>query len=342
MRKKILVSLLFFLVLSVFAGYTYYFKIFASNIVLQKPEEYLLIKTGSTAKDVLDSLTKNNWIVNGKNFIWLGEKMNYKNKVLAGRYKITNGMSNRDLILMLRSGKQEPVNFTFNNLRTKEDLVMRAVAQLEVDSVEFAYLLSDSSFIGKKGFTNENIVAMFLPNTYEMYWNTSAEKLMERMDREYKTFWNEARKLKAKEIGLTPVQVSVLASIVEAETKKNDEKPKVAGVYLNRLNHNWHLEADPTLIFALGDFTIKRVLNEYKLIDSPYNTYMYSGLPPGPICIPEISSIEAVLNFTHHDYMYFCARADLSGYHEFAKNYKDHLSNAKKYQAELNKRNIRS
>jgi UPF0755 protein len=203
-------------------------------------------------------------------------------------------------------------------------------------------MLNNDSTLSQWGFTKENITILFIPNTYEMYWNTSAKKLMERMQREYKSFWTEKRKSLTQQTGLNQVQVSVLASIVECETKRNDEKPIVAGVYLNRLKHNWHLEADPTLIFAVGDFTIKRVLNEHKLIDSPYNTYMYSGLPPGPICIPEISSIDAVLNFAHHEYMYFCARADLSGYHEFAKDYKTHLSNAKKYQSELNKRNIRS
>jgi UPF0755 protein len=202
-------------------------------------------------------------------------------------------------------------------------------------------LFNDDLYLKQYGFNSENCIAMFIPNTYEFYWNTPAKKFMERMAREYKAFWNPSRKMKAKTIGLTQAQVAVLASIVEQETHRDDEKPIVAGVYLNRYKKGWKLEADPTLVYALGNFTVQRVLNQYKEIDSPYNTYMYAGLPPGPICIPSISSIDAVLNYSKHEYFYFCARDDFSGYHCYAKTYTEHLVNAKRFQKELNRRKIR-
>ncbi len=342
MKKKILLIVGLLLCVVVIVGYTYYQKIFSVNVRLTQPHSFLYIKTGSNFSAVVDSLKKNNMLINYRSFAWLAAKMNYDKKIISGRYKITNGLSNREFILLLRSGRQSPVNFTFNNIRTKQDFVRRVAQQLEADSTQLLNLISRDTVLSGTNFTPQNMVTLFIPNTYQVYWNTSAARFFSRMHREYLSFWNEQRKAKAKATGLSQVEVTILASIVEQETKKNDEKPVVAGVYLNRLNQNWHLEADPTLVFASGDFTIKRVLNQHKQIDSPYNTYKYAGLPPGPICIPETSSIDAVLNFTHHDYMYFCARADMSGYHAFAKDYNAHLANAKKYQSELNKRNIHS
>ena len=182
---------------------------------------------------------------------------------------------------------------------------------------------------------------MFIPNTYEFYWTTTAEVFMQRMNTEYLKFWSESRKAKAAELGYSPEEISILASIVEKETNKNDEKPAIAGVYLNRLKYNWRLQADPTVVYAWGDFSIRRVLNLHKRIDSPYNTYVYYGLPPGPICIPSIASIDAVLNRQDHNYLFFCAKDDFSGYHVFAATNAQHAINANKYRKALDDRNIR-
>ena len=223
---------------------------------------------------------------------------------------------------------------------TKEDLAEKITKNLEISPETFLALLKDSAYIRKFGFEEATVMGMFIPNTYEIWWNTSAENLFDRMYKEYGNFWTEARLEKAKNLGLTQNEVSALASIVQAETQKADERPKVAGVYLNRLRINMALQADPTLVFAVGDFNLKRVLNVHKEIDSPYNTYKYPGLPPGPINLPEISALEAVLNYEDHDYLYFCAKEDFSGYHAFAKDYNEHMNNARRYQAALNRSKI--
>jgi UPF0755 protein len=251
-------------------------------------------------------------------------------------------MNNKELVLLLRSGKQTPVRLTLNNIRLKENLAGLVSGSLEIDSAEFLELILDDETMKPYGLDGENSLSLFIPNTYEFYWNTPAEKFLEKMGKEYNKFWNEQRRNQAKSIGLTPSKVSVLASIVEQETKQIDEKDEVAGVYMNRIRKGWKLEADPTLVFALGDFTVRRVLNAYKQIDSPYNTYLYQGLPPGPICMPSVSSVDAVLNYTRHDFLFFCASVDSPGFHCFAKTYEQHKVNARKFQKELNKRNIRS
>ena len=250
-------------------------------------------------------------------------------------------MSNIQLVRLLRSGNQVPVKVTFNNVRTKEDLAEKITANLEVSKEQFLDLLQDSVYIRKFDFDEETIMSMFIPNTYELWWNTSAEGLFDRMYREYQSFWTEDRKQKAKSLGLSQKEVSTLASIVQAESQKADERPKIAGVYLNRMKIGMPLQADPTLVFATGDFTLKRILNVHKEIESPYNTYKYTGLPPGPINLPDINSLNAVLNAEQHKYMYFCAKEDFSGYHNFTTSYSEHLANAARYQAELNKRGIK-
>jgi UPF0755 protein len=202
--------------------------------------------------------------------------------------------------------------------------------------------LTDNTYLGALGFDTVSCLGMFIPNTYEFYWNTSADAFVRRMEKEYRKFWNADRVAQAREAALAPDQVVVLASIVEQETRQDDEKPMIAGVYMNRYRKGWKLEADPTLVYALGDFSVRRVLNQYKEIDSPYNTYKFEGLPPGPICLPSISSIDAVLHYAHHSYMYFCARHDFSGYHVFARTYSEHLANAHRFHRELNRRNINS
>lgn len=340
--KKILLTIFFILILAG-AGVVYYLyrQILAPNVSVTKENEFVYLPTGSTFSQVVDSLQASGMLQNVASFQWVAERMGYPEKVKPGKYQLRDGMNNRELVQLLRSGKQVPVKLIFNNIRTKSDLAGKISRQLEVDSLQLLQLLNDSAVLSPLGFNTENILCMFIPNTYEVYWNMSAEKFFKKMDTEYESFWNKTRLHKAKDEGLTPIQVSVLASIVQSETSRNSEKSTIAGVYMNRLRKNWKLEADPTLIYAMNDFSIKRVLNEYKEIDSPYNTYKYFGLPPGPICLPEISSLEAVLNFSSHDYMYFCAREDLSGYHSFASDLKTHMLNARRYQTELNRRNIR-
>jgi len=211
---------------------------------------------------------------------------------------------------------------------------------LEVSEEQFLALLQDSVYIRSFEFEEETILSLFIPNTYEFWWNTSATGLFDRMHEEYQKFWTEERKQKAAALGLSQKEVSTLASIVQAESQKSDERPRIAGVYINRLRMGMPLQADPTLVFAAGDFNIKRVTAKQMAIDSPYNTYKYTGLPPGPINLPDLNSLDAVLNAEKHDYLYFCAKADFSGYHSFAVGYNEHLSNARRYQQALNAANI--
>ena len=342
--KKFLIA---FVAVVVFAGlitaYTFYTKVFSPNIVLQgKSSTFIYIPTGSKLNDVITLLNKDGMLKNSASFEWVAQQMKYDSNVKPGKYRITSGMSNKEIIGLLRSGKQTPVRLTFSNLRTVEQLAGIVGSKIEADSAEILFLFKDDAYQSKYGFTGSNSLAVMIPNTYEFYWNCSAEQFYEKILKEYQKFWTNDRLQKAKLAGLSPTEVSALASIVEQETRKVDEKPTVAGVYINRLRKGWKLEADPTLVYALGDFTVRRVLNEYKEIDSPYNTYMYTGLPPGPICMPSISSIDAVLNFKSHDFLFFCAREDFSGYHAFARTYELHMQNARRFQKELNRRGIKS
>tara|TARA_B100001758_G_C18327614_1_gene566906 strand:- start:434 stop:1273 length:840 start_codon:yes stop_codon:yes gene_type:complete len=274
-------------------------------------------------------------------FKWLSKQKKYDENIKPGRYKIDRALNNNELINLLRSGNQAPIKVSFNNIRNKEQLAGRIGFQIEADSVSILNYLKDILFQRKLALNDHNIACIFIPNTYEFYWNTSAEEFINRMLKEYSSFWNASRKAKAEAIGLNYYEVGILASIVEKEQSiRRNERPEIAGLYLNRIKRNMRLESDPTLVFALGDFNIKRVLNKDKKIDSPFNTYIHSGLPPGPICIPSINSIDAVLNASSHDFIFMCAKDDFSGYHNFAKTYARHLINARKYQKALNKRKI--
>jgi UPF0755 protein len=317
-------------------------KIYKTNLVGGSNKQFLFIPTGSTFDDVVEILDESHLLLDEKSFRWTAKQMKYDQKVRPGKYKLNSKMSNKELVTLLRSGRQVPVNVIFNNIRTKEQLAARIAEQIEAKPFEINNLLNDSDYTKKLGFTPDNILAMFLPNTYEFWWNTSADNFLQRMKKEYDKFWNSRRLLTSRQIHLTPVQVSVVASIVQMESNKDDEKPIIAGVYINRYKKDWKLEADPTLVYALGDFSISRVLNVYKEIDSPYNTYKYKGLPPGPICLPTLSSLNAVLNYVPHNYMYFCAKDDFSGYHAFAATYQQHVLNARRFQKALDRRGIRS
>lgn len=291
----------------------------------------LYIPTGSDYKYVKNELKSLNVLISKNAFDWLAKRSHYDENVHPGRYVLTDGMANNQLINMLRMGYQTPVKVVFNNMRTVEQLAGRISEQIEADSTS----------IIEEIYNNEEVDATtFIPNTYEFYWNTDAEDFVEKMISEHERFWNETRLNKAKSLKLSPKQVSILASIVDKETRKVSEMPRIAGVYINRLNRRWPLQADPTLVFAHGDYNIRRVLDVHKKIESPYNTYKYAGLPPGPICIPSIAAIDAVLNAEKHNYFYFCAKDDLSGYHVFASNINEHNRNAERYRKALNKNKI--
>ncbi|MDD4777992.1 MAG: endolytic transglycosylase MltG [Fermentimonas sp.] len=273
-------------------------------------------------------------------FHFLADRMNYPNRVKTGRYAIKSGMTMPDVIRLLRSGVQEPVNLTFNNIRTLENLAGRLSDQLMVDSLSLINVLNDSAVASGYGFNNQTFGAMFIPNTYQIYWDTSVKNLLDRMKREHDAFWNEERKMKAEALGLTPVEVSTLASIVEEEATYSDEYATVAGLYLNRINKGMRLEADPTVKYAVGDPALRRILFKHLEVESPYNTYKNDGLPPGPIRIPSIKGIDAVLNPAEHKYLFMCAKDDLSGRHNFAVTHAEHARNARAYQRALNERGI--
>src|SRR5690554_323568 len=336
-RKYLLVFIITSSILVTSFSYYLYQSFFTPNVHAEgESSTYLEISKGGGFRQVSDSLFHNGIVNDMVSFSFVAKLMGYQDNVKPGRYEIQPLMTNPQLVRLLRSGRQAPINLTFNNVRTKEDLAQKITRNLEMNEQDFYAILTDSVYIKKFGFNNQTIMGMFIPNTYEVYWNTSASELFDRMYKEYQRFWNEERKSKAEALGLEPKEVSVLASIVQAETVKTDERPKVAGVYINRLNINMPLQADPTLVFALGDFSIKRVLNAHKEIDSPYNTYKNLGLPPGPINLPEISALDAVLDYQQHEYIYFCAKDDFSGYHAFATNLRDHINNARRYSNALN------
>jgi len=274
-------------------------------------------------------------------FRFMAALVKYPGKMQTGRYEVSRTMGNFQLLRHLAGGHQTATRITFNNIRLRQDLANRLSEQLMMSADDIMTLFKDSLYCDSLGFTTETINAMFIPNTYEVYWNITPRKLMSRMKKEYDAFWNPSRLAKAKAMGLTPIQVSILASIVEEETASPDEYSMVAGVYLNRMKQDMPLQADPTIKFAIGDFSIKRILYEYLQVESPYNTYKNKGLPPGPLRTPSIKTIDAVLNYTHHDYVYMCAKDDFSGRHNYARTLAEHHLNAVRYQAALDARQIR-
>jgi len=342
LTRILLYSLFILIIAGIIAGYQLYKVILKPNTWVKDTDvTSVYIPTGSSYEDLKSILYEKGTVINRISFEWLAKKKNLANNIHPGRYLVSEGMNNDELINLLMSGEQASVKLVFNNIRTKREFAERIAGQIEPDSAEIINLLNDSSYIKIFGFKPEIILTLFIPNTYEVYWNISAKDFMDRMYTEYNKFWNADRRQKAEHVGLEPSEVSILASIVEKETSKDDEKPAIAAVYLNRMKYTWRLQADPTIIFAWGDFSIRRVLNIHKRIDSPYNTYVYYGLPPGPICIPSIASIDAVLNRDDNSYLFFCAKEDFSGYHVFAKTNAQHNINANKYREALDERNIK-
>jgi UPF0755 protein len=318
-------------------GYQLYLYVFNENV---KTEKAFIIPEGATFSQVLDTLETNDILLNYKAFRWVSKKKSYPDLIKPGRYLFKKGMNTNQIVNMLRAGEQEPLDVTFNNARFKEDLAGKVSRYIQADSLSILQLFNDKKKIEEFAFTPETFKAMFIPNTYEFYWTTSADEFASRMKREYDRFWNETRRQKAETIGLKPVEVITLASIVQEETVKPDELKRVAGLYVNRLNRGMLLQADPTVKFAVGDFSLRRILNVHLETDSPYNTYKNAGLPPGPINFPEISAIDAVLDYEKHNFLYMVAREDFSGYHNFSKNLAQHNRYAARYRAALNERKI--
>lgn len=314
-------------------GYFMYEKVFSDNTKFNESEFYVYIPTNSTYQDVQKIMSP--FVKDMSKFDFVANNRGYSSNVNPGKFLMKKGMSSFDLVSSLRHNV--PVKLAFNNQESLGKLVQRLSSQIEPDSLALTKVFTDSVFMAENGFNKETVLAMFIPNTYEFYWNVTPTKVRDKLAKEYRRFWNEERLAKAKALDLTPVQVATLAAIVHEETAKADERPRVAGVYLNRLKQEMPLQADPTVIYAIkeksGDFdqVIKRVMYNDLRISSPYNTYIHTGLPPGPIAMPDISAIDAVLNAEKHDYVYFCASVERFGYHEFAKTYEEHQVIAKKY-----------
>ncbi|MGJ8731814.1 MAG: endolytic transglycosylase MltG [Cellulophaga sp.] len=342
--KKILVAILLIGLVgcSVFA-YMVYGVFFTDNTNFNNDDAYLYVKSTDTFKDVKEQITP--LLKDVEDFEAAAKRKGYISNVKSGKFVVKKGMNNNEIINSLR-GRNIPVKVSFNNQETLEDLAGRVAVQIEADSLSLLNAFNDESFLKENNFTNDNKLAMYIPNSYEFYWNSSAETFRSKMLTEYKRFWNDSRKAKAKALGLSKNQVVALASIVHKETAKVDERPRVAGVYLNRLRKGMLLQADPTVIYALklhqNNFNqvIKRVLYKDLELDSPYNTYKYSGLPPGPIAMPDISAVNAVLNSEKHNYYYFVANVENFGYHKFAKTLSQHNRNKEQYIRWINKQNI--
>ncbi|MBO9584234.1 MAG: endolytic transglycosylase MltG [Flavobacterium sp.] len=333
LKKIITISAVAIISVLLIYGFILISKIFSSNTKFEEKEVYVYVPTDANYADVKKILAP--YIKNFDNFEMVAEKRDYPQNVKSGRFLLKKDMNNIDLVRAMRSNI--PVKLVFNNQERLENFAGRIGKEIEADSLSLLKAIKDSTFLVANGFNEENVFAMFIPNTYEIYWNTSAEKFRDKMIKEYHNFWTPERIEKAKKQGLTPVQATILASIVHKESVKKDERPRIAGVYLNRLRLEMPLQADPTVIYALklrdNDFdqVIKRVFYNDLVMRSPYNTYVNKGLPPGPIAMPDITALEAVLNPEKNDYIYFCASVDRFGYHEFAATLAEHNVNAKKY-----------
>ncbi|WP_431157472.1 endolytic transglycosylase MltG [Winogradskyella poriferorum] len=343
--KKILwaVALIGLIICGIIA-YNIYGAMFSPNTAFNNEEAYIFVPSDASYNDVREQLEP--LLVDIDGFDALAKQKKYTSNIKAGKFAIRKGMNNNDIINSIRS-RNIPIKISFNNQNSIEALAGRISKQIEADSGSLVNAMRDALFLSENGFNEATALGMYLPNSYEFFWNTNAEKFRDKMLSEYKRFWNDARVKKAQELNLSPNEVITLASIVHEESKKRDEQPRVAGVYLNRLRIGMPLQADPTLKFAayqLPEYkntVIRRVLNVHKTIDSPYNTYINKGLPPGLIAMPDLSAIRAVLNAEKHSYLYFAADAERFGYHKFAKTLSQHNNNARQYQRYLSSQGIR-
>lgn len=339
-KKRILISLvaIFFIACIAGAGTTYYYFLYPQFHLTQTT--YIYIDRDDTADSIYNKVKTQGYPGNLTGFRWMAKHRELEKTIHTGRYAIRPGENVYQVYSRISRGYQEPVNLTIGSVRTLDRLARNVAGQLMIDSTEIASLLLDSAFQQQLGYSKETMPCLFIPETYQVYWDMNVDKFFERMQKEHKRFWNAERLAKAQAIGMTPEEVSTLASIVDEETNNNAEKPMVAGLYINRLHRGMPLQADPTIKFALQDFTLRRISNENLRVESPYNTYINAGLPPGPIRIPSTKGIDSVLNYAKHNYIYMCAKEDFSGTHNFASNYADHMANARKYWKALNERKI--
>ncbi|WP_412561175.1 endolytic transglycosylase MltG [Winogradskyella sp. MIT101101] len=342
--KKILwaIALIGLVIFAVIAYYIYG-AMFQPNTAFNNETAYIYVPTNARYSEIREQLEP--LLDDIETFDALARQKKYTSNIKAGRFAIEKGMNNNEIINSIRS-KNLPLKIAFNNQNSLEDLAGRISTQIEADSLSLINAMTDEDFLSENGFTRATALGMYLPNSYEFFWNTSAKNFRDKMLKEYNRFWNDNRKAEAEELNLTPNEVITLASIVHEESKQADEQPRVAGVYLNRLRIGMALQADPTLKFAAYQLpkykntVIRRVLNVHKEIDSPYNTYKNRGLPPGPIAMPDLSAIKAVLNPEKHSYLYFAADAKRIGYHRFAKTLAQHNNNAREYQRYLSSQGI--
>lgn len=320
-----------------------YFNIFGAAVPLAIKDPFVYVPTGASFEQVVDSLTDKGIIKNERTFRLLAERMKYvKDPMRAGRFEVKPGWSMIKLIRQLRNGSQAPVKVVLTSERLVENVAAKAARFIEPDSATIWALLQNPSYLQEIGYNSDSLMSVFIPNTYEFYWNTTPQQFIERMIKEHNNFWkSNNRAQKAAALGYTPNQVYTLASIVEKETNANSEKPRMAGVYLNRLRIGMRLQADPTAVFATRDFDTPRVTNYHIFFDSPYNTYLYAGLPPGPIAMASIPSIDAVLNAEQHNYLYFCATGEDDGLHNFAETLEQHNQNVRRYVETLKRRGLR-
>lgn len=321
-------------------AYITYVATFAPNTGPLQKGPFFYVHTGYTYDSVVRDLETGGYIKDMRTFKFLSNRLGLPENIHPGKYKIDKGMSNHAIIRLLRSGRQQPIKLVVRKTRSKNDIIRFLGKNLEADSNEIVNLFHDSTYLAQFGLDTNTVLAGIMPDTYEFFWATSADKAFRKIVKNYQNYWTVERKIKAQEAGLTPAQIMIVASIVDEETNKLGDKGKVASVYLNRLRDGMKLQADPTVRYAIGDFTIHRVTGPMLKYNSPYNTYMYKGLPPGPICTPERSSIEAVLNAPKTDYKYFCASPALNGSTDFACTFEEQKKNARQYQQTLNKKGI--
>ena len=343
MKKKtrnILLSVLTgALLLCAIAGGTVYYYLFAPQFHPSKTV-YVYVDRDDTADSIYNKIRQTGHVNKFTGFQWMAKYRKFDQNIHTGRYAIRPNENVYHVFSRFFRGYQEPMNLTIGSVRTLDRLARSIGKQLMIDSAEIARQLFDSAFQAEMGYTPVTMPCLFIPETYQVYWDMSVDDFFKRMQTEQKRFWNDERLAQATAIGMTPEEVCTLASIVEEETNNNEEKPMVAGLYINRLHTGIPLQADPTIKFALQDFGLRRITNEHLKVNSPYNTYINSGLPPGPIRIPSKKGLDSVLNYTKHNYIYMCAKEDFSGTHNFASNYADHMANARKYWKALNERKI--
>ena len=321
------------------AGFTYCYLF--SGLSKSAKTEDVYIDSDDTQDSVFSKIHPIANAIPMSGFSTLARHSGYADHIRTGRYAIHPGEGALMVFRHLKNGQQTPVSLTIPEVRTIDRLAGALARKLMLDSADVAIHLSDSAYCARWGYDTATVAALFVPNTYDIYWNVGLDRLMERMEKENQKFWNDERRGKAEAMGMTPVEVATMASIIDEETANNAEKPMIAGMYYNRLKAGMPLQADPTIKFALKDFALRRIYHKLLYIDSPYNTYRYEGLPPGPIKIASIAGIDAVLNHVEHDYLYMCAKEDFSGTHNFARTYQEHLQNAARYTKALNERGIK-